>query len=80
MITTTEINNNSPDQYCRGNKGKTEIIWAWLACSGLLALILYKKKNCAERTYKVRNFWATSVIESQKAEEDSNNKESRNAC
>ena len=28
-----------------------------------------REKNCLERTYKVRNFWATLAMESQKAKQ-----------
>lgn len=34
-----------------------------------------KEKNCVVRTYQVYNFWTMSAMESQKAAEDSQNKE-----
>ena len=44
--------------------------------SGLHGLILRKKENCSERTYRgVRKLWTVSATESQKAVEDGQSKE-----
>ena len=49
--------------------------WTHFARSGLPALIPRKR---VERTYRVRNFWTMSATKSQKATEDSQNKENIN--
>ena len=50
--------------------------WAHRTRSGLHGLILRKKENCSERTYRgVRKLRTVSATESQKAVEDGQSKE-----
>ena len=52
--------------------------WDWgdfRRSKGVLAVVMHKEKKFEEWTYKDRNPWIISVMKSQKAAEDSKNKE-----